>query len=140
MVWSRPYNYNISINSGMGVGGGEGFTMKQPSPGYQRVPRCLKRMLPGTTYWPSAFLEPRRLPAVSLGPLARPWAWWEACRRFEGRSAWGEMRKLERADSRADNAAIDGTRGERWRWLSAILVHVIGTIQWGMRRVVWITR
>lgn len=31
-------------------------------------------MFPGTTYSPPDFFAPRRLPAVSLGPLARPWA------------------------------------------------------------------
>src|SRR5947207_15094673 len=38
------------------------------------VPLCLKIMLPGITCCDAVFFAPRRRPAESLGPLARPWA------------------------------------------------------------------
>jgi len=38
------------------------------------LPLCLNIMFPGTTYSEADFFAPSRLPAESLGPLARPWA------------------------------------------------------------------
>ena len=46
----------------------------------QILPLCLKMILPGITYCDAVFFAPRRRPAESPGPLARPWDAWEACR------------------------------------------------------------
>ena len=99
--------------------------MKQLSPGNQCVPRCLKRMFPGTTYSPPVFFAPRRLPAPSFAPLARPWAWWEAFRRvmwvIAGMACW-VVRRVVRADWRHAKVAIEGAL----RCVSGIM----GVVRW----------
>jgi len=48
--------------------------------GQRFSPLCLNMMFPGATYSDADFLAPRRRPAESVGPLARPWVACEACR------------------------------------------------------------
>ena len=93
------------------------LTIKHPSPGNQSVPLCLNRMFPGTTYSPAVFFAPSLLPGPCFAPLATPW---EACDAFLLPSTlpdgW-EILKLDNADSRAANAAMDGARSclvDRW--------------------------
>lgn len=50
------------------------LTMKHPSPANHSVPRCRKRILPGTTYSPPVFFAPNRFPGPSFAPLALPCA------------------------------------------------------------------
>lgn len=57
-------------------------------------------MCPGMTNSVAPFFAPNRLPAESFGPLARPCAWWVACRtNVVGRAIFAEgevIRKLEK--------------------------------------------
>jgi len=71
---------------------------------------------------PPVFFAPRRLPAPFLGPLARPWIPWVACRTVTRKGGggvwkdglgWGEWRSCGRLSVRDHldkfNAALRGT-------------------------------